>query len=132
MVFFSYDLCSACSLFLSYSFKVICMENIEIIIAKLKLGDSDAFNTLVDLYQDRIFHYLFYSIQDRHEAEDLLQETFLRVLRSIHCYTHKDNFTGWIYQIAANLVRDYVRKQKRKNIVYSDKIQGSEVVHTFF
>ncbi|MCA9256663.1 MAG: sigma-70 family RNA polymerase sigma factor [Phycisphaerales bacterium] len=76
-------------------------------------GDATSFDSLVDAYAPRLFGFLFRLTGSRQESEDLLQEVFLRLVRMIEAYTHDGRFDAWLFRIAANLVRDRVRKVRR-------------------
>lgn len=76
--------------------------------------DPDALHKLVDTYSARVFG-LLYRLTGSHEtAEDLLQETFLRVVRKIGEYRHGGRFEAWLFRIAANLARDHARRARRR------------------
>jgi RNA polymerase sigma-70 factor, ECF subfamily len=82
------------------------------VIARARRRDPAAFESLVDLYGPRLYGYFYRFTGSRHEAEDLLQETFIRMVRMIGTYEHNGRFDGWIFCIATNLVRDRVRRVK--------------------
>ncbi|KFM94990.1 MAG: RNA polymerase sigma factor SigW [Paenibacillus macerans] len=75
-------------------------------------GDQGAFAELVDLYKDKLFHLGYRMLSNRHEAEDVVQETFLRVHKNWSRYDDKQKFSTWIYRIATNLCIDRLRKRK--------------------
>lgn len=75
-------------------------------------GDMEAFGILVDRYKIQLNSFIYRSIQDKHKAEDIFQDTFLRVIKALPKYKHKGKFTGWLYTIANNLIIDNVRKEK--------------------
>lgn len=71
-------------------------------------GDADDLRWLVERHHALLVGFLYrMTAGDRPLAEDLTQETFLRMLRSIHQYQHPRPFKPWLYAIAVNLVRDY-------------------------
>jgi RNA polymerase sigma-70 factor (ECF subfamily) len=77
-------------------------------------NDEEAFKALFERYAGRIFNLIFRMIQHYEDSNDLLQETFLRVYKHRHkCYEMK-NFKGWLYTVALNLSRDYLRMSKRR------------------
>lgn len=76
-------------------------------------GDPAAYDHLVDRYANRLFGYFYRLIGSRIDAEDLLQELFVRVVRMLPHYRHHDAFEGWLFRIATNLARDYVRRARR-------------------
>jgi len=77
-----------------------------------KAGDQSAFNLLVWRWERPLFNFTYKYVGDAQLAQDLVQETFVRVLRSIERYEHRGAFSTWLYQIAVNLCRDHFRKKK--------------------
>lgn len=75
-------------------------------------GDQRAFAELVDLYKDKIFHLAYRMLSNRHESEDVVQDTFLRVYKNLDRYDENQKFSTWIYRIATNLCVDRLRKRK--------------------
>lgn len=76
-------------------------------------GNQIAFDLLVDRYYDRLYGYLIRFLKDSDTAEDLLQETFLRVWRKRAEFKNIASFSTWIYTIAGNLARSEWRRRKR-------------------
>lgn len=77
-------------------------------------NSEDAFRMLFERYSGRIFNVIYRMIEHYDDSNDLLQEVFLRVYRHRQkCYQMK-NFKGWIYTVALNLARDYLRMRKRR------------------
>jgi RNA polymerase sigma-70 factor (ECF subfamily) len=77
-------------------------------------GSEDAFRMLFERYSGRLFNLIYRMIEHYEDSNDLLQEVFVRVYRHRHkCYQMK-NFKGWIYTVALNLARDYLRMKKRR------------------
>ncbi|EIT87359.1 RNA polymerase sigma factor SigW [Fictibacillus macauensis ZFHKF-1] len=77
-----------------------------------KKGDQHAFEGLVELYKDRIYRLAFRMIGDRHEAEDLAQEAFVKAYMNLDKYDDTYAFSTWLYRIATNLCIDRLRKKK--------------------
>jgi len=75
-------------------------------------GDQRAFAEIVDLYKDKLYHLAYRMSGNRQEAEDVVQETFLRVFRSLDRYDANQKFSTWIYRIATNLCIDRLRKRR--------------------
>jgi RNA polymerase sigma-70 factor (ECF subfamily) len=75
-------------------------------------GDQAAFNLLVWRWEKPLFNFTYKYVGDAQLAQDLVQETFVRVLRSIHGYQHRGAFSTWLYRIAVNLCRDHFRRKK--------------------
>ena len=94
----------------------------EELMLALKDGEDAAFDELLRRHQKPLFNFLYRTLGDRHAAEDLLQETFLRLLTKRHKYRVRGAFTSWLYQIARNLSIDYRRKAaRRREISYFRK-----------
>lgn len=90
------------------------MHSIETRLAKLaKAGDRAAFEDLVGLYSEKIYHLGYRMLGNRQEAEDLVQETFLRVYKNMDRYDENMKFSTWIYRIGTNLAIDRLRKRKK-------------------
>jgi RNA polymerase sigma-70 factor (ECF subfamily) len=89
-------------------------------------GDVDAFEVLVSRHEKPVFNFILKRCGQRQVAEDLLQETFERVVRSADTYEPKAKFTTWLYTIARNLCIDRARKQKGSTEVSIDKPIGDD------
>jgi RNA polymerase sigma-70 factor (ECF subfamily) len=83
------------------------------LIARAQRREPAAFDELVDLYSASLYGYFCRLTGSRHDAEDLLQELFVRVVRMIEQYEHDGRFEAWLFRIATNLIRDRVRRVKR-------------------
>jgi len=101
------------------------MNDVEARLAKLSLsGDRRAFAELVDLYKDKIFHLAYRMLGNAHEAEDIVQETFLRVFKNLDRYDETQKFSTWIYRIGTNLCIDRLRKRKSAYSLDADMPDG--------
>jgi RNA polymerase sigma-70 factor, ECF subfamily len=79
-----------------------------------KRGDRDALEELYLLHFDRIYSYLHMSVGNRHDAEDLTTQTFLKMLEAIGRFQWKAvPFSAWLFRIAHNLAMDHFRATKR-------------------
>ncbi len=100
------------------------MQSMESRLALLaRKGDSRAFAELVNLYADKLYQLAFRLTGNRQEAEDVVQETFLRVYKHLDRYDETLKFSTWIYRIASNLCIDRLRKRRN---VYSLDAQSGE------
>ncbi|RXZ81365.1 RNA polymerase sigma factor SigW [Paenibacillaceae bacterium] len=89
------------------------MKSLEARLARMALkGDQRAFEEIVGLYQDKLYHLAYRMLSNRQEAEDAVQETFLRVYNNLERYDDTMKFSTWIYRIATNLCIDRLRKRK--------------------
>jgi RNA polymerase sigma-70 factor (ECF subfamily) len=94
-------------------------SDLDSILDRARRRDPAAFDALVTLFGDRVFGLIYRLLGQRELAEDLTQETFLRVVRTIESYEHDGRFEAWIFRIAANLARDHARKRKRRGTMAS-------------
>lgn len=93
----------------------------------VKEGDHAAFEKLVDRFQDRLVGFFFHMLRDRVVAEDLAQETFLRVYRSRERYEPKARFSTWLFRIAHNLASNQKRgSARRREIPLTSDSQANE------
>jgi len=83
-------------------------------IARTRAGDSDAFGALVARYSARIYTHLFRLVRNRQEAEDLVQETFLRAFRFLNRFDTARSFRNWLYAIATNVGLNALRSRRRR------------------
>lgn len=85
------------------------------LVSLAKQGDSQAFGLLYDNFSARIFKYISLKVQDRQEAQDILQEVFIKAYKGLGGLREGEdlNFSAWLYKIAANTVNDYFRKKYR-------------------
>jgi RNA polymerase sigma-70 factor (ECF subfamily) len=77
-------------------------------------GDVDAFAPLVDRYHDRLARYAVRMIGDREDAEEALQDAFLRAYRALHRYRDEERFGGWLFRILVNQCRTVVARRQRR------------------
>ena len=78
-------------------------------------GDRDAFAALVEHYWDRLYRWMYQLTRDRHKAEDLTQETFLKVLAALGSFRTGTNFRAWLFRIGHNNFVN-LKRAERKNV----------------
>lgn len=84
------------------------------LVKQAQKGDPQAFGGLYDEFSPRIFGYIRRKISDQRQAEDILQEIFLKVWQALpKTKTHELNFPAWLFKIASNTINDYFRKSYR-------------------
>lgn len=89
----------------------------------IQAGDERAFTSLVERFQDRLMNFVGRIVSDRETAEELIQETFLRIYSQKHSYTPEYAVSTWIYTIALNLARSELRKRKLRRYLSLDFIK---------
>ena len=80
-------------------------------------GEQRAFGELVRRYDNRLVNFVFRTVGDRERAQDLVQETFVRVYRHLHRFDQTKKFSTWIYTIASNLAKNELRNRSRNPLV---------------
>jgi RNA polymerase sigma-70 factor (ECF subfamily) len=82
-------------------------------VERARSGDSDAFRLLVEQHSRAIFRLAFRMTGNEEDAEDVVQETFLRAYRQLDKYEARSSFSTWLYRIASNYSLDLIRMRKR-------------------
>jgi RNA polymerase sigma-70 factor (ECF subfamily) len=83
---------------------------------RLRRGDPDAFDSLLARYQNRLYRYLVRLTANPAVAEDLFQETWLKVITRIHRYDERRPFEPWLFSVARNLAIDHLRKASPESL----------------
>lgn len=86
------------------------------------LGDQSAIEVLINRHRSKVYTYILLTIKNQPLAEDLFQETFIKVIQSLRAGKYRDNgrFLSWVIRIAHNLIIDHFRKEKQMNSVSND------------
>jgi len=84
------------------------------LIQGLRNGDEAAFKFLVDNYKDRVFNTAIGIVQNAEDAEDVAQEVFIQVFRSIHSFKAESKLSTWMYRITTTRSLDLLRSRKSK------------------
>ncbi len=93
----------------------------ELVQAYIK-GDQSAIEILINRHRSKVYTYILLTIKNQPLAEDLFQETFIKVIQSLRGGKYRDNgrFLSWVIRIAHNLIIDHFRKEKQMNSVSND------------
>ncbi|NEW09134.1 sigma-70 family RNA polymerase sigma factor [Paenibacillus sp. SYP-B3998] len=103
------------------------MDNLadEQLIDQVRQGHSDAYRVLVERHKSYIYTLVFRMVEHKETAEDLTQEVFVKLFRSLSYFRGEAKFTTWLYRMTTNLVTDYRRAQKRRPYeALLDKMKG--------
>lgn len=95
-------------------------------IAAAQRGERAAFAKLVDKYWDRLFRWLVNLARDRHKAEDLTQETFLKALAALDSFRPGSNFRAWLFRIGHNNFVNLKRSERRTKVPLPDDAAAPE------
>jgi len=86
------------------------------LVKKAQSGDFEAFNRLIENYKNKIYQLAMKLSKDRHDAEDILQETFLKAVDNIDKFRGESSFGTWLYAIAVNAVRAHFADRKKAEL----------------
>jgi RNA polymerase sigma-70 factor (ECF subfamily) len=89
----------------------------EELVDRSKTGDTESFNQLVRRWERPIFALAYRTLGREEDARDVTQETFLRAFRALPGFKGDAKFSSWLYRIALNLCRDWMRKDRRTPVV---------------
>lgn len=84
------------------------------LIARTRAGDPDAFGQLVSRYYDACWRFAYHMLGERADAEDVVQETYLRAYLAIGRYDERDQFRGWLFRILTNQCRNALTSRGRR------------------
>lgn len=103
-----------------------------IYIEKLKSGEKEAFRALVKQFQSPVFNLAYKILWNREDAEDVLQETFLKILKKIHDFRGESSLATWIYKIATNNALMKLRERRIKQGRHAElkEIDSHDIVPT--
>ncbi|HCE58756.1 MAG TPA: RNA polymerase subunit sigma-24 [Prolixibacteraceae bacterium] len=89
-------------------------------------GDQNALEILIHRHKNRVFSYILLIVKKQELAEDIFQETFIKVIRSLKKgkYTDNGKFISWVLRISHNLIIDHFRKEKLKGTISNDSFEG--------
>jgi RNA polymerase sigma-70 factor (ECF subfamily) len=89
----------------------------EELVARSQGGDMESFNQLVMRWERPIYALAYRTIGREEDARDVCQETFLRAFRALKGFKGQAKFSSWLYRIALNLCRDWLRRERRQPVV---------------
>jgi RNA polymerase sigma-70 factor (ECF subfamily) len=84
------------------------------LIRRSQAGDGEAFGVLVERYKGKVFSLAYGFTRDRVAADDLAQEVFIKVYLCLSKFQAKSEFGTWLYRVAVNHIKDYLRKNKKR------------------
>jgi len=99
-------------------------------IDKILQGETNAFAVLVDRYKDMIFSLALKMIKNREEAEEVAQDTFIKIYNSLSKFKGDSKFSTWIYKIAYNSCLDNLKKNKKEDLNISIDEFSSHLIKT--
>ena len=98
----------------------------EQLIKGFQAGDEGAYVELVNRYRDRLMSFVFQFVGDMEQAEDVVQDTMLKLYEKKHYYREIAKFSTWLYTIARNLANTELRKRKRRKTTLLSQMSRDE------
>ncbi len=94
----------------------------QVLVEQFVAGDSKSFEVLIERHKNRLFSYIYYTVKNRHVAEDIFQEACMKAITSLldGRYAESGRFLPWITRIAHNLIIDRFRQEKQLSIQSTD------------
>ena len=83
------------------------------LVRKAQDGDVEAFDALVGVYKAKVYSIAYQIAGNRDDAEDICQESFIKLYRNIHTYSTNHKFTTWLFRLVTNTAIDHIRRQNR-------------------
>src|ERR1700761_1880379 len=103
----------------------------DIAISRARRGDRDAFRVLVERHARAVFRLAYRMTGNEIDAEDMVQETFLRAWKQIAKFDGRASFGTWLHRICANCSLDLIRARKRKQELYAPADSPRDAAHPF-
>lgn len=103
---------------------VLLLEEDEMLMEKIKLGDQGAFRVLYERYKNPLLSYAYHLLGQTALAEEVTQETFIRVYKHASTYEAKAKFTTWLWTISRNLCLDHLRKKKEHHFENDEEMDA--------
>lgn len=101
-------------------------EQLRAIVSAAQKGDAQAHAALLEAYGPRLYGYFFRATGSHHDAEDLLGEMMLRLVKRLGSYDDRGRFEPWLFRIAANMVRDRIRRNKTSPAALSISVEDED------
>ena len=98
----------------------------ELVMSFIK-GDQASLELLINRHKNRVYTYIYLMVRNQHLAEDIFQDTFVKVIKSLLQNKYRDDgkFVSWVTRIAHNLIIDHFRKEKQLIVVSNDAYEST-------
>ncbi len=95
------------------------------LVKKFMKGEQSSFEILICRHKDKVYTYILLMVKNEHLAQDIFQETFIKVVKSLHQGKYQENgkFISWVIRIAHNLIIDHFRKEKQMKTCSNDEYE---------
>ena len=100
-------------------------EGDESLVSRSQEGDVEAFDSLVDRYKERLYATVYHMTSNHEDANDLVQETFIKAYKSLRGFQGHSSFYTWIYRIAVNRTINFLKRSRTRNQFSLDDVDSS-------
>lgn len=100
-------------------------ESDEALVRRAKAGDFDAFEKLFERHRTMVFRFAYQMVPRRDDAEDIVQEAFIRAYKNLERYRDEAKFTTWLLRIVSNLCTDQARMSTRRQALEQQEASGA-------
>ena len=100
-------------------------EDDEVLVRRTQRGDSAAFDVLVERYKERLYATVYHMTSNHEDANDLVQDTFIKAFKSLNSFRGQSSFYTWVYRIAVNRTINFVKRRKNRNQYSLDDLDSS-------
>lgn len=100
----------------------------EVLVRRTQHGDAAAFDALVERYKERLYATVYHMTSNHEDANDLVQDSFIKAYKSIRSFKGQSSFYTWVYRIAVNRTINFLKRRKNRNQYSLDDIDNS--IHT--
>ncbi len=100
-------------------------EDDEALVARVQRGEAAAFDELVRRYKERLYATVYHMTSNHEDANDLVQDAFIKAFKSIGSFKRQSSFYTWVYRIAVNRTINFLKRRKNRNHFSLDDVDGS-------
>lgn len=100
-------------------------EDDEVLVARARRGDGPAFDVLVERYKERLYATVYHMTSNHEDANDLVQDTFIKAYKSLASFKGHSSFYTWLYRIAVNRTINFLKRRKNRNQFSLDDVDSS-------
>lgn len=101
------------------------LEDDEALVARAQHGDTKAFDVLIDRYKERLYSTIYHMTSNHEDANDLVQESFIRAYRHLHNFRGHSSFYTWIYRIAVNRAINFLKRRRHRGHFSLDDVDNN-------
>ena len=100
-------------------------EDDELLVNRARRGDSTAFDVLIERYKERLYATVYHMTSNHEDANDLVQDTFIKAYKSLGSFKGHSSFYTWLYRIAVNRTINFLKRRKNRNQFSLDDVDSS-------